>query len=767
MLKHLPKTRALAIVLAVLLCLLPCLALLFSQPWQEASGQATQQITQQQTTAQSDVTTQNTQEESTMTSTAEPEITVSSGQTVAPTTEPELTDTPDVTATPAAVSTVKPETTATPVVEPEQQAKVPQYEKLMRNLDSFPISFSYNGVSYNGFKGFKVKSSQSNEVDRGTKTVQLLRHPDIPATFRLESAVYPQESAYEYAVYIINDGNKNTGTFSDLFYTVDFVGENPIISGIKGDSANKYYAPYEHDLNARTNYLDRSVTGRPSHDTFPYYNLSYGNGGTFIAIGWPGTWFANYDYNKSAKTTTLTCGQGGQGAVSTYVKPGETLRMPLMGFVEYQGLTKDEQTNAWRRYYINDVMRKLDGELTPTYYCVVDSFAKESSQIVESKLTSYKAHGIYPDAIWMDAGWYSGANGETIDWAKTGTLDIDYNRFPDGMKGIGDFAKENDIMFLLWFEPENMRLDTDAFLKGQPDFKKEWLLSTVAKGTWLESRIINIGDPECRDWMFKKICKVIDQTGATAYRQDFNNDPAPAWKECDAADPTRKGMTENQYVQGYLALWDALIEKYGFLIDSCASGGGRNDLESMKRAVPLHYSDWNDGYPKDYNRKSEMTQVLYNWFPYFKNGTSIESLYHYRMNYAPFTNVRVENPLGKDTSWELIKQGQQEYNLIRDYFYGNYYMLTTPSARADRWDGRMFYCPDKGEGFALLACLETSTKLTNTVCLKGLEADKQYTVKDLDGLVNVTASGKQLMEKGITVTVPDNPYAAILLIKRA
>ena len=47
--------------------------------------------------------------------------------------------------------------------------------------------------------------------------------------------------------------------------------------------------------------------------------------------------------------------------------PGETIRTPLMGFVEYTGLTPDEQTNAWRHYYINDVMRKIDGELTPVY----------------------------------------------------------------------------------------------------------------------------------------------------------------------------------------------------------------------------------------------------------------------------------------------------------------------------------------------------------------------------------------------------------------
>ena len=52
-------------------------------------------------------------------------------------------------------------------------------------------------------------------------------------------------------------------------------------------------------------------------------------------------------------------------------------------------------------------------------------------------------------------------------------------------------------------------------------------------------------------------------------------------------------MTENKYVIGYLAYWDELLRRHpGMLIDSCASGGRRNDLETMRRAVPLLRSDY-------------------------------------------------------------------------------------------------------------------------------------------------------------------------------
>ncbi len=658
----------------------------------------------------------------------------------------------------------EPDTTPVEVFKPDPTRAVPKYDALMENLEAFPLTFTYDGTPYRGFAGFALKSEDYADIDRGVESTLVLRHPAIPAAFRLVARVFPAESAYEYVVYIQNDGTDNTGVIADLRYEIAFEGESPILKGIKGDAGGVNYTPYTHPLSRRA-YEDTSTSGRPSHGVFPYYNLNYEGGGTFVAIGWPGTWYARYEYDKQEKTTIL---KTGQGSVATYIAPGETLRTPLMGFVEYEGLTDDEQTNAWRHYYLNDVMRKIDGEMTPTYAGIGGMSQGMTTAKLQLMLRAYRANGVNPEILWMDAGWYTGADGEAVSWPQTGSLDIDYSRFPDGLADIGADAKANDMALLLWFEPENLRLDTNAFLKGQPTFKEEWLLGTLAEGSWLQSRLMNLGDPACRAWIFSKICKVIDTAGVTAYRQDFNNDPAPAWAENDRKTPNRTGMTENLYVQGYLALWDALIEKYGLFIDSCASGGGRNDLESMKRAVPLHYTDWFDGNHEDYDMKGKMSQALFAWFPYFKNELyALDSMYQARMNYAAFSLLKIPSALDKDTPWELLRQAYSEYDQIRDYFYADYYQLTKWSADADRWDARMFYDPETASGFASIACQAASSELSSTVCLKGLDPERTYTVTDFDGLVSVTATGRELMETGVAVTVPEKPYCVILLIKPA
>ena len=99
------------------------------------------------------------------------------------------------------------------------------------------------------------------------------------------------------------------------------------------------------------------------------------------------------------------------------------------------------------------------------------------------------------------------------------------------------------------------------------------------------------------------------------YRQDFNIDPLPYWRAADA--PDRQGITEMKYVEGYLAYWDELLKRHPkMFIDSCSSGGRRNDVETLRRAVPLLRSDW---YNSPEGQQCQ-TYGLSLWFPFQGTG---------------------------------------------------------------------------------------------------------------------------------------------------
>ena len=133
----------------------------------------------------------------------------------------------------------------------------------------------------------------------------------------------------------------------------------------------------------------------------------------------------------------------------------------------------------------------------------------------------------------------------------------------------------------------------------------------------------------------------------------------------------------------------------------------------------------------------------------------------------PLSLMNLNGLIMKDTDWTYTKRGYAEFEEIRDYFYADYYQLFEWKSGADRWNGWEFYDPATASGYASVFCHEATSELTTTVKLKGLDPEKTYRITDFDGLIDVTATGAQLMEQGITVTVPEKPYAVVMLINPA
>ena len=76
---------------------------------------------------------------------------------------------------------------------------------------------------------------------------------------------------------------------------------------------------------------------------------------------------------------------------------------------------------------------------------------------------------------------------------------------------------------------------------------------------------------------------------------------------------------ETSMCRGYLKFWDDLKARNpGLIIDSCASGGRRNDLDTMRRAIPLQYTDVGLGI---HPLKQIQHRYMFEWIPYFRAHT--------------------------------------------------------------------------------------------------------------------------------------------------
>jgi len=63
--------------------------------------------------------------------------------------------------------------------------------------------------------------------------------------------------------------------------------------------------------------------------------------------------------------------------------------------------------------------------------------------------------------------------------------------------------------------------------------------------------VVSLGDPEAWKWIVERVDGIIREQGIDYYRQDVDTEPLKCWRDHDT--PDRRGMTENLYVQGYLA----------------------------------------------------------------------------------------------------------------------------------------------------------------------------------------------------------------------
>jgi alpha-galactosidase len=127
---------------------------------------------------------------------------------------------------------------------------------------------------------------------------------------------------------------------------------------------------------------------------------------------------------------------------------------------------------------------------------------------------------------------------------------------------------------MVWFEPERVRPGTQIF-NEHPG----WLLKLQGNDNYL----FDLGNPEARLWLTNHISDIIKNEGIDYYRQNFNMYPYPYWNEYDKTG--RIGIHEIRHIEGLYAFWDSLLIRFpNLLIDNCASGGRRIDLETTSRS---------------------------------------------------------------------------------------------------------------------------------------------------------------------------------------
>lgn len=665
------------------------------------------------------------------------------------------------------------------------ERSVAMFGEWVENPASIPVSFVYDGVSHEGLEGLEMISRTCTATASG-KELKAAFKLDGDIELMVEAVLNEEFGETEYTVWFENKGTVPSKELKDLLSAViPFKGEDPVVRGCLGDHQN-LYADYQTPIKDSTASFVSS-NGRATHIVFPYFDLVHGDGGTMLAIGWAGTWRS--EFSNEGDITMWKAGNCND--FDAVILPGEKIRTALVVMLPYKGRDRDYATNLWREWFIKYNMPKADGKGNPIKPFSTTCFASDtglpnSDGSISERFYTWKRtlerlvyENVIPDFRWFDAGWYFDPRGETVpvDWYGTvGTWELDTVKWPGKT-----FLESNEachkagMKVLVWFEPESV-CDVEDLAKNY-GYNPEW--ADFNRGNRYTN---NLGNPDCLEWTLGRITKMMGENGVDLFREDNNSNPVKSWTGFDAksAEKTglpRTGITENLAIQGHYELWDRIIDfcaRNGkcTYIDNCASGGGRNDIESLRRSLPFMRSDADRTTTA---LRLSMTASFNRWVPFHGANTKeskgqlepgVEggsTFYITRASWLPVYNISEVFTHDVKMDYDRLRATFGEWKKYNHLLVEDFYPLTPWHRPDDDSNWTAFAWHDHRTDEAVLQAFrqETCPNPEYTAFLKFLRPDRKYSLTNEDTGETITRLGSELASGGIRIELAEPKSSAI------
>jgi alpha-galactosidase len=647
------------------------------------------------------------------------------------------------------------------------------------------ISFTYAGHDTSRSLLSWRRAASTRPIPGGTRHTTSFTDPHTGLAVRCEADEFRDDAVVEWVAYFKNTGSSDTPILSDI-RALDTVMASPaaecVLHYARGAVCSMDdFAPLTEMMKPGTHLHLEPAGGRSSSDFLPFFNLETPpRGGVIMGLGWSGEWAADFAQDD-ARHTRL---QAGMELTHLKLHPDEEIRTPRVALLFYQGDSTRAQ-NLWRRFVLDRHRPRVNGwPLVPPVFNGNWGGTPATSHL--ENIRAIVEHDLPVEFYWIDAEWF----GRGAWWMNAGDWRLKQDLYPAGFRPISEALHRAGRKLLLWFEPERV-------CEGTPWFNEhpQWLLAVPQERRvynwgdkrtfpdWVTSesrrnqirdgdRLFNLALPEARRFLTDFISERITEFGLDCYRHDANIAPLEFWRAADA--PDRQGITEIRWVEGLYAFWDELLRRHpGLLIDNCASGGRRIDLETLSRSTPF----WRTDFPGNLTGKQCHTYGISSWVPLNSTGAVTpgrDSDYAWRstisstVTFGLFGNgdAAQARPPPADFPFEKARATLAQYHQVQPYFLGDYYPLTPYTKAADAWIAWQFDRPDLGSGLVQVFRRPESHEGSARLKLRGLDPRFRYAVTDLDDPKPRELSGRELMVNGLQLALPEKPAARMVTYRR-
>jgi alpha-galactosidase len=344
------------------------------------------------------------------------------------------------------------------------------------------------------------------------------------------------------------------------------------------------------------------------------------------------------------------------------------------------------------------------------------------------------------DMFLLDDGWYGNKYPRKDDGQGLGDWEVNHSKLPGGIPALVDAAKDADVKFGIWIEPEMVNPKSELF-EQHPD----WAITLPNRDTYYyrNQLVLDMSNPKVQDYVFGIVDDIMTENPDVAFfkwdcNSQITNIYSPYLKD-------KQGRLYVDHVRGIYKVLDRIKAKYPNVpMMLCSGGGGRCDYEALKYFTEFWCSDNTDplervyiqwGFSQFFPAKAMCAHVT-SW----NRSTSIK----FRCDVASMCKLGFDLGLKDLSADELtfcqlaVANWRRLENVILD---GDQYRLVSPYDTNHMAVNYVSKNGDKAVLFAYDINPRYQEKL-HSVKLQGLDANRNYRVEEINLMPGTESSLK-------------------------
>ena len=434
-------------------------------------------------------------------------------------------------------------------------------------------------------------SSSTQAIDGGIETIINLRDDKYPIDVTLHYVAYPKENVIKTWSEIKHQEKKPitlTKYASTMLY---FCNSAYYLTEFSSDWAKEAQMTSQQ-LQFGKKIVDTKLGSRAAMIAHPFFEVGLDqpvaeNIGKVLmgTLGWTGNFRFTFEVDNTGNLRVIP---SINPYASNYQLPAnEVFTTPEFIFtLSYNGSSEGSRNlHEWARNYSLKDGKGTRLTLLNNWENTGFNFNQE---ILANLMKEAKHLGV--DMFLLDDGWFANKYPRDNDKSGLGDWEVNNSKLPGGIPALVDAAKEADVKFGIWIEPEMVNPKSELFEK-HPD----WAIHDDNRAMYFyrNQLVLDLSNPAVQDYVYSIVEKILKENPDIAYFKWDCNSPitniySPYLKD-------KQGNLYIDHIRGVYNVFKRVKEKFPNVpMMLCSGGGSRCDYEALKYFTEFWCSDNTD-----------------------------------------------------------------------------------------------------------------------------------------------------------------------------